>query len=163
MAALDYLHWGSDISWRFAESRAICRYISDKYEKQGTNLFPGETPQQKALVEQWLEVESQNFNPLVTSIVFNIVFGPAVYGVPCDDKAVESSYTKLEAVLDIYEAHLAKGSLYLAGAASSTPNSSRSTSFLFCLLALPRSRAFALLWFLPHKSVPRWMFSGSHY
>lgn len=81
------------------------------------------------LNEQWLEVESQN-SPIPSPSLCStcIVFGPAVYGNPHNDKAVESSFAKLEAVPGIYEAHLAKGSLHLAGVASSTPSSSRSMS-----------------------------------
>ncbi|CAM6069066.1 unnamed protein product [Sphagnum tenellum] len=52
------------------ESRAIARYISDKYEGQGTALF-GKTEREKALVNQWLEVESQNYNPCARKLCLN--------------------------------------------------------------------------------------------
>jgi glutathione S-transferase len=96
----------------YAESRAIARYISEKFEDQGTPLF-GKTPKDRALVNQWCEVESQNFNPPVSSIVFQVVFA-SWKGLTTDDKVVEEQLAKLEKVLDVYEEHLSKNK-YLAG------------------------------------------------
>jgi glutathione S-transferase len=95
-----------------AESRAIARYISDKFESQGTPLF-GKTAKDKALVNQWLEVESQNYNPCVSSIVYQLVFAPK-QGRQGDETVVKQQLAKLEKILDIYEAHLSKNK-YLAG------------------------------------------------
>ena len=47
------------------ESRAIIRYIATKYHDVGTSLY-GRTLQEKATIEQWLEVEAQNYNPLLS-------------------------------------------------------------------------------------------------
>lgn len=94
------------------ESRAIARYISDKHESQGTKLF-GSTLKERALVNQWIEVESQNYNPAVSSIVFQIVFTP-MFGLKRNDAVVDEQVAKLEKVLDVYEAQLSK-SKYLAG------------------------------------------------
>jgi len=99
--------------WKYtAESRAIARYVSDKYEGQGTPLF-GKTEKERALVNQWLEVESQNYNPVVSTIAYQLVFGPR-RGLKPDEKVVEQQLVKLEKILDIYEEHLAKNE-YLAG------------------------------------------------
>ncbi len=95
-----------------AESRAIARYVSDKYEGQGTPLL-GKTEKERALVNQWLEVESQNYYPVVSSIAYQLVFGPR-RGLKPDEKVVEQQLEKFEKVLDIYEEHLAKNE-YLAG------------------------------------------------
>jgi glutathione S-transferase len=38
------------------------RYLAEKFEGQGTALL-GKTPKERALVNQWWEVESQDFNP----------------------------------------------------------------------------------------------------
>jgi glutathione S-transferase len=95
-----------------AESRAIARYISDKYDSQGTKLF-GSSLKERALVNQWIEVESQNYNPAVSSIVFQIVFTP-MFGLKRNEAVVDEQVAKLEKVLDVYEAHLSK-SKYLAG------------------------------------------------
>jgi glutathione S-transferase len=94
------------------ESRAIVRYLSEKYAGQGTLLL-GKTVKDKALVSQWLEVESQNYNPAASQIVLEKVFKPMM-GAPCDEVAVAALTPKLEKTLDVYEAHLAK-SKFLAG------------------------------------------------
>ncbi|KAG6544986.1 hypothetical protein Mapa_013678 [Marchantia paleacea] len=92
------------------ESRAIVRYIATNYE--GLNLL-GSTPQEKAMVDQWVEVEAHSFEPPVLEILGELYFGPKVQKVP-DVAVVEENITKLEKVLDIYDAQLAK-SKYLAG------------------------------------------------
>jgi glutathione S-transferase len=97
---------------RCAESRAIVRYLSEKYAGQGTPLL-GKTVKDKALVSQWVEVESQNYNPPTSAIVFEKVFGP-MFGKPCDEGVGAAQTTKLEKVLDVYESHLATSKL-LAG------------------------------------------------
>ncbi len=90
----------------------MARYISDKFESQGTPLF-GKTGKDKALVNQWLEVESQNYNPCVSSIVYQLVWAP-MQGKQGDETVVKQQLEKLEKILDIYEAHLSKNK-YLAG------------------------------------------------
>ncbi|CAK9269457.1 unnamed protein product [Sphagnum jensenii] len=95
------------------ESRAIARYISDKYEGQGTALF-GKTVRDKALVNQWLEVESQNYNPCVWKIVFECVFSQMFEGRPTNEAVVKEQLEKLEKILDVYEAQLTHHK-YLAG------------------------------------------------
>ena len=74
----------------------------------------GKTLEEKAKVEQWLEVESQNYNGPISTVVSEIVFKPHYRGLPTDEKVVAENLQKLEKVLDIYEAHLAKNE-YLAG------------------------------------------------
>jgi len=101
-----------DGDFNIFESRAIARYISEKFENQGTPLF-GETVKDRALVNQWLEVESQNYNPAVSSIVAQVVFSK-YKGLTTDEKVVEEQLAKLEKVLDVYEEHLSKNK-YLAG------------------------------------------------
>ncbi|KAK7257051.1 hypothetical protein RIF29_30743 [Crotalaria pallida] len=65
------------------------------------------------LVEQWLEVEAQNFNPPIFSLVMNILVAPLI-GLPLIPKEIEESEEKLAKVLDIYEDRLSK-TKYLAG------------------------------------------------
>jgi glutathione S-transferase len=95
------------------ESRAIARYISDKYEGQGIALF-GKTEREKALVNQWLEVESQNYNPCAGKIVFECVFAQILQGRPTNEAVVKEQLEKLEKILDVYEAQLTHHK-YLAG------------------------------------------------
>lgn len=94
------------------ESRAIARYVAQNYEAQGTSLY-GSSPEDKALVEVWLEVESQNFNPPITIIAWEKIF-KLYYGGQTDVALVEANVEKLKKVLDVYEGHLSK-SKYLAG------------------------------------------------
>ena len=90
-----------------AESRAIIRYIANKYENQGTSLL-GSTLAEKALVEQWLEVEAQNFNPAVKDSLKQASTSPV------DEEKLTQSLAKFGKVLDVYEARLSK-SKFLAG------------------------------------------------
>jgi glutathione S-transferase len=94
------------------ESRAIVRYLSEKFAGQGTPLL-GHNVKDKAVVSQWLEVESQNYNPAAAPIVFEKVF-KSMMGTATDEAVVAEKTAKLEKVLDVYEAHLAK-SKFLAG------------------------------------------------
>ncbi|RZC54330.1 hypothetical protein C5167_013198 [Papaver somniferum] len=101
-----------DGDFRLFESRAIIRYYAAKYADQGTNLL-GKTLEERALVDQWLEVEAHNFNELIYTIVFQVVILPRM-GQTTDSELVGVSQEKLGKVLDIYEEQLSKNS-YLAG------------------------------------------------
>ncbi|XP_057830329.1 glutathione S-transferase F10 [Cryptomeria japonica] len=94
------------------ESRAIMRYYAEKYAGQGTSLL-GKTLEEKALVEQWLEVEGQNFNPHGNALLYQLLYAPLI-NLPQDKAVIESSAQKLGEVLDVYEERLSK-SKYLAG------------------------------------------------
>lgn len=100
----------TDGDFTIYESRAIIRYLVDKYENKS---LVGKTVKERALVNQWWEVESQDFNPPTSSIVSQRVF-KAMFGQTCDEQVVKEQVAKLEKVLDVYEAHLAT-SKYLAG------------------------------------------------
>ncbi|CAK9876048.1 unnamed protein product [Sphagnum jensenii] len=89
------------------ESRAIIRYIANKYEGQGTALY-GKDIKERAKVDQWLEVEGQNFNSAIRSSL-GVVSKP-----PIDEVQLTETFGKLGKVLDIYEEHLSK-TQYLAG------------------------------------------------
>ena len=96
------------------ESRAIIRYIATKYHDVGTSLY-GRTLQEKATIEQWLEVEAQNYNPLLSILVTELIINPR-FGTPTNEIIVAEQLAKLEKVLDIYEAHFARtGNKFLAG------------------------------------------------
>lgn len=101
-----------DGDFKLFESRAIARYIATKNEGKGTALY-GKTLHEKALVEQWLEVESQNYSPPMSAVVGQLVFAK-FKGMTTDEAVVKANYEKLEKVLDIYEEHLSKNE-YLAG------------------------------------------------
>ncbi|KVH98685.1 Glutathione S-transferase/chloride channel, C-terminal, partial [Cynara cardunculus var. scolymus] len=68
---------------------------------------------QKALVDQWLEVEAHHFNDMVYTIVLQKLVIPKMGGKP-DLALVQNCEKKLEKVFDIYEQQLSKNR-YLAG------------------------------------------------
>ncbi|PIA35558.1 hypothetical protein AQUCO_03500130v1 [Aquilegia coerulea] len=96
------------------ESRAICRYVSEKYMDKGNKgLFGSSNPLAKASIEQWLEAESQNFNPPSSTLVFQLAFAPMMK-LKQDPGAIKLNEEKLKKVLDVYERRLGE-SRFLAG------------------------------------------------
>jgi glutathione S-transferase len=96
----------NDDGFALYESRAICRYIN---EKVGGNLIPGDL-KSRALMEQWISVETSNFTPHAMKFIYHDVFKrtqePAV---------LEAAAKGLETALGILDAALAK-TPFLAGA-----------------------------------------------
>ncbi|KAK4749168.1 hypothetical protein SAY87_026617 [Trapa incisa] len=101
---------------RLFESRAIARYYATKYDERGNKLL-GRNLEERAIVDQWLEVEAHNFNDVVYNLVLNLVVFPRM-GKQGDLATVNACERKLEKVLDVYE-HRLSGSAYLAGDAFS--------------------------------------------
>lgn len=66
-----------------------------------------------ALVYVWMEVESQQFDPPASKLIWELKIKPML-GMTTDDTAVEENEGKLGKILDVYEARL-KQSKYLAG------------------------------------------------
>ncbi|KAF6135628.1 hypothetical protein GIB67_028199 [Kingdonia uniflora] len=95
------------------ESRAICRYVSEKYQNQGNTALFGTNPLTKALIDQWLEAEGQNFNPPNSALIFQLAFAPMME-LEQDPIVIKQSEKKLAKVLDVYERRLEE-SRYLAG------------------------------------------------
>lgn len=102
-----------DGEFRLFESRAIIRYYASKYADRGPDLL-GATAEERAVVDQWLEVEAHNFNDLVYTMVLQIVILPRM-GEKGDLALVHTCEQKLDKVLDVYEERLAKSGGYLAG------------------------------------------------
>lgn len=65
------------------------------------------------MVDVWLEVESNQFDPAIGPIFYQIFITPMFGGAP-DQKVIDANLEKLCKVLDIYEARLSK-TKYLAG------------------------------------------------
>ncbi|KAK9946862.1 hypothetical protein M0R45_012305 [Rubus argutus] len=97
------------------ESRSICRYICEKYAKQGNkDLYgDGDNPLVKASIDQWLEAEGQSFSPPSSVLVFQLAFAPRMK-LKQDQGAIRQNEEKLKKVLDVYEQRLGE-SQFLAG------------------------------------------------
>ncbi|KAJ7458248.1 glutathione S-transferase [Mycena latifolia] len=94
------------------ESRAICRYLEEKYPDQGTSLIPTSL-EGKALFEQAASIEFANFHPAVLKVARE-TFGKTRQGLPIDEAVVAQAVSELSAKLDVYEVILGKQK-FLAG------------------------------------------------
>ncbi|KAJ7495023.1 glutathione S-transferase [Mycena latifolia] len=94
------------------ESRAICRYLAEKYADQGTPLIPT-TLKDKALFEQAASIEFANFTPPATKVGIEVLF-KSVQSLPIDEAVLAQGLSELSAKLDVYEVILGKQK-YLAG------------------------------------------------
>ena len=113
------------------ESRAICRYIANKYANQGPALIPT-VVKEVALFEQAASVEQNNFDPYASKAVAETIFKPYVYiatasccanhsdktdrymGLKPDQAVFDDLIKSLSARLDVYEVILSKQK-YIAG------------------------------------------------
>ncbi|KQK11382.1 glutathione S-transferase 3 [Brachypodium distachyon] len=140
------------------ESRAINRYIAEKYRATGTDLLPPASASAK--LEVWLEVESHHFYPAVSPLVFQLLIKPMLGGAP-DAAAVEKHAGELARVLDVYEAHLAKpGNRFLAGEQFTLADANH-MSYLFMLgktaqAGLVESRPRVKAWWDEISARPAW-------
>jgi glutathione S-transferase len=95
-----------DEGFSFYESRAICRYIN---EKVGGSLVPGDI-KGRALMEQWISIETSNFTPHAMKFVYNYTFKRAQ-----DPAVLEAATKSLETAVGVMDAGLAK-TAFVAGA-----------------------------------------------
>ncbi|XP_052162900.1 probable glutathione S-transferase GSTF2 [Oryza glaberrima] len=93
------------------ESRAICKYVCRKNKPE---LLKDGDLKESAMVDVWLEVESNQYTPALNPILFQCLIRPMLFGAPPDEKVVEENLEKLKKVLEVYEARLTKCK-YLAG------------------------------------------------
>jgi glutathione S-transferase len=94
-----------DDGFMFYESRAICRYVNEKY---GGALAPADV-KGRALMEQWISIEVQNFSPHAMKFVYHHIFQRKQ-----EDAVLENATKGLELALGVMEAELTKKP-YLAG------------------------------------------------
>jgi len=87
------------------ESRAICRYLAEKYADQGPNLFP-KGLKERAMVEQGAAVDSANFLPTILKVFRES--GKKRRGLPFSQAVIDEALAELSAVLDVYEVILGK-------------------------------------------------------
>lgn len=95
------------------ESRCILRYIAKKYQSK-LNLY-GENDKERALVDNWIEAEGQNYHGPISTVVYELAFkrfhDPSAV---TDEDIVKKNLQLLNSVLDVYESILSKRQ-YIAG------------------------------------------------
>ncbi|KAL1311955.1 hypothetical protein HN51_038611 [Arachis hypogaea] len=95
------------------ESRAICRYVCEKYAERGNKGLYGTDPLAKASIDQWVEAEGQSFNPPSSALVFQLAFAPRMK-LKQDEGVIRQNEEKLAKVLDVYDKRLSQ-TRFLAG------------------------------------------------
>jgi len=91
-----------DDGWQLYESRAICRYLDAKLS--GPSLLPSDA-RQRALVEQWISIETSNFTAPAMKIIYNLVFGK-FFGKEPDMAAVEEGRKGVRKAVAVMERQL---------------------------------------------------------
>jgi len=94
-----------DGDFRLYESRAIARYLDEVLPGQA--LTPKE-PKGRAIMEQWISIETSNFTPHAMTYIYQYVFGPK-RGQQPDVAKVEDAKPKLDKCLAVMDTQLAKG------------------------------------------------------
>jgi glutathione S-transferase len=95
----------TDGDFTLFESRAMARYIDEVVPGQA--LTP-KAPKERALMEQWISVEMEHYNPCVSTIVYNEIF-VKMFGGAADPAKVDEAKKKLGPVMAVLDKHLAKG------------------------------------------------------
>jgi glutathione S-transferase len=94
-----------DGDFRFYESRAILRYIDQVVP--GASLAPTDA-KGRALMEQWISVETSNFTPHAMTIIHQLYFGPMRGNQP-DLVKVDEARVKLTKAVEVLDGQLARG------------------------------------------------------
>ncbi|RGB28232.1 glutathione S-transferase [Rhizophagus diaphanus] len=104
----------SDDGFHIYESRAIARYLINKYQgtKTSTVLIPSDV-QKAALVEQFISVETSYYTQHLGKLIYQLVFKKR-HGGEHDLKVVNEAREELVKTLDVYE-KLLEGKDYLTG------------------------------------------------
>ncbi|KAF8410354.1 hypothetical protein HHK36_002882 [Tetracentron sinense] len=131
------------------ESRAICRYISEKYANQANTSLFGTSPLEKASIDQWLEAEGQSFNPPSSDLVFQLVFAPRMK-MKQDEGLIKKSVDRLAKVLDVYERRLGENR-FLAGEEFTLADLSHLPNTQYLMNGTDRGELFT-----SRKNVGRW-------
>jgi glutathione S-transferase len=98
-----------DGDFKLYESRAIIRYLDETLP--GQSLTPKD-PKGRAVMEQWISIESANFTPHAMTYIGQYIFSK-MRGQEPNLAKVEEAKPKLELALDVMDKHLAKGPHFL--------------------------------------------------
>lgn len=131
------------------ESRAICRYICEKYADRGNKNLYSMNPLVKASIEQWLEAEGQSYNPPSSTLVFQLAFAPRM-NIKQDEAQIKLNDQKLLKVLDVYDQRL-ESSRFLAGDEFTLADLSHLPNTHYLVSVGNRGEAFS-----SRKNVDRW-------
>ncbi|KAG2698244.1 hypothetical protein I3843_07G140800 [Carya illinoinensis] len=131
------------------ESRAICRYICEKYTDKGNKGLYGTNPVARASIDQWLEAEGQSFNPPSSVLVFQLAFAPRMK-IKQDQVVIKQNEEKLSKVLGIYEKRLGE-TRFLAGDEFSLADLSHLPNTQYLVTTSGRGELFT-----SRKNVGRW-------
>lgn len=131
------------------ESRAICRYLCEKYPEKGNKGLYGTNPLAKASIDEWVEAEGQSFNPPSSVLVFQLAFAPRMK-LKQDPALISQNEEKLGKVLEVYEKRLGE-SRFLAGDEFSLADLSHLPNAHYLVNATDRGELFT-----SKKNVRRW-------
>jgi len=93
------------------ESRAICRYIDDKFP-QSPRLLPTDI-KQRGLVEQWCSVEYCAYSPELVKLIIERIWGPMFHQKKSDEAKCKEIMVKLKKTLTIIDNHLSKSKYFV--------------------------------------------------
>jgi len=107
--------WGQipvleDGDFRLYESRAICRYLEDRFST-GKSVAPKDI-KQRALMEQWISVETSNVTPPMMKIIGQLLFSK-MKGLEPDMKVVEEARETAARAFDILDKHFATNKYFV--------------------------------------------------
>ena len=99
-----------DDGFMLYESRAMARYLDETLP--GTKLTPS-TAKERALMEQWISVETSNFTPAAMKVIYETILNPMFYGKPTDEAALARGREATTKVVEILDGHLAGKDFFL--------------------------------------------------
>lgn len=94
----------------YFESNAICRYIAEKYSP----ALYGETPEQRILVNQWMDFMALHVGRWLQTVFFEEKIGPAYFQTKTNPEAIAEAVNFLGEQLPVLEKQLQRHE-YLAG------------------------------------------------
>ncbi|KAM7514021.1 hypothetical protein LguiA_003604 [Lonicera macranthoides] len=131
------------ITFVFAQEQYV------EYAGGGNKYLYGTKLSEKASIDQWLEVQTRNFNQPSSELVLSLAFGNPKKSRQ-EEAQIKQNVSKLNKVLDMYERWLGE-SLYLAGVEFTLTDTSHLPNTQFLVSATDRGKLVTLM-----KNVWRW-------